>query len=44
MTLNSNLLKKGFIPQRYAYVGAVYDGSAFDDDSDMAAAKVQVIL
>jgi hypothetical protein len=25
--------------KRYAYVGAVYDGAAFDDDSDMAAAK-----
>lgn len=25
--------------KRYAYVGAVHDGSAFDDDSDMNAAK-----
>jgi hypothetical protein len=25
--------------KRYAYVGAVYDGAAFDDDSDMGATK-----
>ena len=31
--------KRGSYHKRYAYVGAVYDGSAFDDDSDMAAAK-----
>jgi hypothetical protein len=31
--------KRPSFHKRYAYVGAVWDGSAFDDDSDMAAAK-----
>jgi len=31
--------KRPSFHKRYAYVGSVYDGSAFDDDSDMGGAK-----
>jgi len=31
--------KRPSFHKRYAYVGAVHDGSAFDDDSDMGGAK-----